>query len=135
MQIDYLVVGSGLTGSTIARNLKDSGRDVLVVDRRSHLGGNVHDHFHPSGIRVHTYGPHYFRTAFKNATNSMALEKSFKFLQDRDREAAINNALFWWKNLTRVEKILNILSCVISWKKWRILYLVIKNDQNHKDYT
>src|SRR5262249_27105026 len=35
---------------------------VLIVDRRSHVGGNVHDHPHSSGIRIHTYGPHYFRT-------------------------------------------------------------------------
>ncbi len=33
---------------------------MLVVDRRDHVGGNVHDHAHPSGIRIHTYGPHYF---------------------------------------------------------------------------
>jgi UDP-galactopyranose mutase len=59
---DYLVVGAGLTGAVIARTLKDAGLDVLVVERRSHLGGNVHDFVHDSGIRVHTYGPHYFRT-------------------------------------------------------------------------
>jgi UDP-galactopyranose mutase len=63
MQVDYLVVGSGLTGATIARLLHDAGREVLVVERRAHLGSNVHDHVHPSGIRVHTYGPHYFRTS------------------------------------------------------------------------
>jgi UDP-galactopyranose mutase len=58
----FLIVGSGLTGAVIARILVDAGRDVLIVDRRSHFGGNVHDHVHPSGIRIHTYGPHYFRT-------------------------------------------------------------------------
>ena len=63
MNVDYLIVGSGLTGAVIARELADAGREVLVVDRRSHLGGNVHDHAHPSGIRIHTYGPHYFRTS------------------------------------------------------------------------
>ncbi len=62
MTADYLVVGSGLTGAVIARTLVDAGRSVLVLDRRSHPGGNVHDHFHPSCIRIHTYGPHYFRT-------------------------------------------------------------------------
>jgi UDP-galactopyranose mutase len=62
MKVDYLIVGSGLTGATIARQLADDGREVLVVDRRSHLGSNVHDHLHPSNIRIHTYGPHYFRT-------------------------------------------------------------------------
>jgi UDP-galactopyranose mutase len=60
---DYLIVGSGLTGAVMARQLKDAGFKVLVVERRHHLGGNVHDHYHVSGIRVHTYGPHYFRTA------------------------------------------------------------------------
>ena len=63
MKSDYLIVGAGLTGSTIARCLADAGRDVLLLDRRSHRGGNVYDETHAlSGIRVHTYGPHYFRT-------------------------------------------------------------------------
>lgn len=61
MTADYLIVGSGLTGGTIARCLADQGREVLVLERRSHRGGNVHDLVHPSGVRVHTYGPHYFR--------------------------------------------------------------------------
>jgi UDP-galactopyranose mutase len=60
--VDYLVVGSGLTGAVIARQLSDAGHQVLVVDRRDHLGGNVHDAVQQGGIRVHTYGPHYFRT-------------------------------------------------------------------------
>ncbi|MDA8231387.1 MAG: FAD-dependent oxidoreductase [Magnetospirillum sp.] len=63
MDCDYLVVGAGLTGATMARVLADQGQRVLVVDRRPHLGGNVHDFAHPSGIRVHAYGPHYFRTS------------------------------------------------------------------------
>ena len=60
---DYVIIGSGLTGAVVARLLADAGREVLVVERRAHLGGNVHDHTHASGIRVHTYGPHYFRTS------------------------------------------------------------------------
>ena len=61
--IDYIIIGSGLTGAVIARTLADQGRDVLVIERRNHIGGNVHDHAHESGIRIHTYGPHYFRTS------------------------------------------------------------------------
>jgi UDP-galactopyranose mutase len=63
MIADYLVIGAGLTGATIARTLADRGCDVAVVERRDHVGGNVHDHLHESGIRIHTYGPHYFRTS------------------------------------------------------------------------
>lgn len=60
---DYLVVGSGLTGATIARVLADAGRDVTVVDRRSYSAGNVADAVHRSGIRHNLHGPHYFRTS------------------------------------------------------------------------
>jgi UDP-galactopyranose mutase len=60
---DYVVVGTGLTGAVIARQLHDAGREVVVLDKREHMGGNVHDYVHPSGIRIHTYGPHYFRTS------------------------------------------------------------------------
>jgi UDP-galactopyranose mutase len=62
VRVEYLIVGSGLTGATIARLLTDAGKQVLVLERRSHLGGNVHNQLHPSGIPIHTYGPHYFRT-------------------------------------------------------------------------
>ena len=61
MTPDYIVVGAGLTGATIARVLHDAGKDVLVVERREVVAGNCHDYME-SGIRVQTYGPHCFRT-------------------------------------------------------------------------
>lgn len=63
VSVDYLVVGSGLTGATIARSLYDEGCEILVIDRRNHVGGNVFDYKHKSGINIHAYGPHYFRTS------------------------------------------------------------------------
>jgi UDP-galactopyranose mutase len=61
-RFDYIIVGSGITGATIARRLHDDGARVLVLERRNEIGGNVCDWVHPSGIRIHRYGPHYFRT-------------------------------------------------------------------------
>lgn len=60
---DYLIVGAGLTGATIARRLHDAGRKVLVIEARDRIGGNVADALHPSGIRYNLHGPHYFRTS------------------------------------------------------------------------
>jgi UDP-galactopyranose mutase len=58
-----LVVGSGLTGATIARLARDAGHSVTVLERRPVVGGNVRDERHPSGIVLHPFGPHFFRTS------------------------------------------------------------------------
>lgn len=62
-QADYVIVGSGLTGATIARALVDHGCDVAVVERRSYPGGNVADFRHACGVMIQRHGPHYFRTS------------------------------------------------------------------------
>ncbi|WP_375512968.1 UDP-galactopyranose mutase [uncultured Nostoc sp.] len=61
---DYLVVGAGFSGSVIAERLaRNSGKKVLVVDKRNHIGGNAYDHYDDHGILVHKYGPHIFHTS------------------------------------------------------------------------
>ena len=61
--VDLLVCGAGPVGCVLAeRAARVLGWKVLVVDRRSHLAGNCHDAPHTSGVLVHRYGPHYFRT-------------------------------------------------------------------------
>jgi UDP-galactopyranose mutase len=63
---DYLVVGAGFAGATIAERLAtDAGKKVLICDRRPHIGGNAFDHHDESGILVHKYGPHIFHTNSK----------------------------------------------------------------------
>ena len=57
-----LVVGAGLSGATVARELADSGYNVHVIDRRNHIAGNAYDYINEHGIRVHKYGPHLFHT-------------------------------------------------------------------------
>ncbi|MDZ8107551.1 MAG: UDP-galactopyranose mutase [Nostoc sp. DedQUE12a] len=60
---DYLVVGAGFSGSVIAERLAtQSGKKVLVVDKRNHIGGNAYDHYDEHGVLVHKYGPHIFHT-------------------------------------------------------------------------
>jgi UDP-galactopyranose mutase len=60
---DYLIVGAGFAGSVIAERLaSQSGKKVLICDRRNHIGGNAYDHYNDAGILVHRYGPHIFHT-------------------------------------------------------------------------
>jgi len=63
---DYLIVGAGFAGCILAERLaRGSGKEVLLIDRRSHIGGNAYDHYDESGILVHKYGPHIFHTNSK----------------------------------------------------------------------
>lgn len=64
MKYDYLIVGSGLFGATFAYLAKQKGKRCIVIDKRSHLGGNVYcDNI--EGINVHRYGAHIFHTSNK----------------------------------------------------------------------
>lgn len=58
---DYLIVGCGLFGAVVARELTDAGKKVLIIDKRSHVGGNVYTE-EIEGIQVHRYGAHIFHT-------------------------------------------------------------------------
>jgi UDP-galactopyranose mutase len=61
MNNDYLIVGAGLFGSVFAREATARGKKCVVIDRRSHLGGNCFTDT-IDGINVHKYGAHIFHT-------------------------------------------------------------------------
>ena len=64
---DYLIVGAGFAGSTLAERLASQhGCKVLLVDKRMHIGGNAYDHYDDSGILIHKYGPHIFSHEFES---------------------------------------------------------------------
>ena len=61
MKYDYLVVGAGLYGAVFAHEAKEKGKNVLVIDKRDHIAGNVYTE-EIEGINVHKYGAHIFHT-------------------------------------------------------------------------
>lgn len=67
---DYLIVGAGLFGATVADRLTNAGKSCLVVDKRSHVGGNVYTE-QMNGITVHKYGAHIFHTHNKKVWEYM----------------------------------------------------------------
>lgn len=59
---DYIIVGAGLYGATVAWRARQAGKRVLVIERRDHTGGNIHCK-NEDGIAVHHYGAHIFHTS------------------------------------------------------------------------
>ena len=64
MKYDYLIVGAGPFGAVFAHEAKKRGKRVLVIDKRSHTGGNMYCE-KVEGINVHKYGAHIFHTSNK----------------------------------------------------------------------
>ena len=64
MKYDYLIVGAGLFGAVFAHEMAVEGKNVLVIDKRDHIGGNIYTE-NRMGINVHKYGAHIFHTSDK----------------------------------------------------------------------
>ena len=62
---DYLIVGAGLFGATIAQRAKEAGKSVLVIEKRPNIAGNIYTE-EVDGIHVHRYGAHIFHTDYKD---------------------------------------------------------------------
>jgi UDP-galactopyranose mutase len=62
MHYDYLVVGAGFFGAVFAHEATKRGKKCLVVEKRSHIGGNCYTE-DVEGIAVHRYGAHIFHTS------------------------------------------------------------------------
>lgn len=58
---DFLIVGAGIFGAVFAREMTDSGKKCLVIDKHPHIGGHCYTEM-IEGICVHKYGPHIFHT-------------------------------------------------------------------------
>jgi UDP-galactopyranose mutase len=63
---DYLIGGAGFAGSVLAERLATvANKKVLLIDKRSHIGGNAYDYYNNDGVLIHKYGPHIFHTNSK----------------------------------------------------------------------
>jgi UDP-galactopyranose mutase len=62
MKYDVVIVGAGLSGCVFAEILSKTRKNILVIDKRNHIGGNCFDYFNDHGILIHKYGIHCFHT-------------------------------------------------------------------------
>lgn len=89
MKYDYIIVGAGLFGSVFAYLAKQENKRVLVIDKRSHIGGNIYTK-EVEGINVHFYGAHIFHTSDHEVWDFMNQFASFNHF--------INSPLALYKN-------------------------------------
>jgi UDP-galactopyranose mutase len=83
---DYLVVGAGFAGATIAERLAaHAGKTVLICDKRPHIGGNAYDHYDEAGVLVHKYGPHIFHTNSRDVYDYLSCFTEWRPYQHRVR--------------------------------------------------
>ena len=83
---DYLVVGAGFAGSTIAERLAShAGKSVLICDKRPHIAGNAYDHHDEAGVLVHKYGPHIFHTNSREVYEYLSRFTAWRPYQHRVR--------------------------------------------------
>ena len=72
-----LVVGCGISGAVIARLLADNDENVLVIDKKTHIAGNIYDYKDENGIVIHKYGSHIFHTNNKKVWQFLKRFTSF----------------------------------------------------------
>jgi len=104
---DYLVVGCGFSGIVLAERLSSIGKKILIVDKRSHIGGNCHD-YKSGKILVGKYGAHIFHTKSKDVFEY--LNRFTKFTNYRHKVLAYYKDQYFPIpiNLTTVNKFFNI---------------------------
>lgn len=81
---DYLIVGAGFAGSTLAERLaSQAGKKVLIIDKRPHIAGNAYDKHDEAGIMIHQYGPHIFHTNSKQVFDYLSKFTKWRQYQHR----------------------------------------------------
>lgn len=66
LKYDIIIIGAGISGATLAERYASSGKRVLIVEKRDHIGGNCYDHINKDGILISKYGAHLFHTNYED---------------------------------------------------------------------
>lgn len=80
---DFIIVGSGLAGSVLAEKIANTGNEILVIDKKSHIGGTCFDYYNNQGLLVHKYGPHIFNTDDTEVWNYITQFTNFEIYHHR----------------------------------------------------
>jgi len=131
---DYLIVGAGLFGSIFAYEANKSGKKVLVVEKRKHIGGNCYSEPFED-YHIHKYGPHIFHTNKTHVWNYINQFASFNNFSLRNK-AFVNNKIYSLPiNLSTIHQIWpDITTPYQASIKIKQECLTIENPSNFEEY-
>ncbi len=122
---DFLVVGCGMFGATFASQVSAYGRDVLVIEKRPHIGGNCYTE-NIEGINVHKYGPHIFHTSDEEVWKYVNRFAEFNRFVNRPKVRYKDNIFSFPINLMTLYQLWQVKSPTEA--KCKLEQVVIPND-------
>lgn len=105
---DFLIVGAGFSGSVLAERLAKSGKKILIIDKRNHIGGNAYDYYNGDGILIHKYGPHIFHTNSKDVFDYLGIFTEWRPYEHRVLASVDGQLLPIPINLTTINRMYNL---------------------------
>ena len=135
LDFDFLIVGAGFSGLVLAERLSTQlGRSSLVVEKRDHIGGNAYDYYDPVGVRVHKYGPHYFRTNSDRVLQYLSQFTQWHPVEYEVRSFTDGKLWHFPVNLNTFEQFLGRPSTSAEFEEWlRDQQVEIKHPKNSEE--
>jgi UDP-galactopyranose mutase len=130
---DYLIIGAGLFGATIAQQLTKKGFKVLVIDQRPHLGGNCYTE-PKQGINIHKYGAHIFHTSNDQVWQYVNQFARFNHYVNRPKVHYQNKIYSFPINLMTLYQLWNVTTPEQAQKKLDTVKIPNSNPQNLEEW-
>jgi len=128
LQADIVIVGAGISGAVLAERFAASGKKVLVIEKRNHVGGNCYDYYNDDGILISKYGAHLFHTNFEDVWSYVNRFSDWYFYEHRVLARVDGQLVPIPVNITTVNRLFNQrITCEQKMREW-LDNNVVKNE-------